>query len=136
MATAQPIQWTEKLRVGIREIDEPHQAMIAMVNELHQAIVARNAKDTAREILDRLAEYPVTYFRDEEGLMQRSGYTALDSHRQQHEDLIRRVGELREQFDTGNSKITFELMFVLKSWLARHINESDRRFGAYMMANA
>jgi hemerythrin len=136
MATAQLLQWSENLKIGIREIDEPHKALIAMVNELHQAIVARNAKDTARDILDRLADYPRTYFRDEEGLMQRSGYSALGSHREQHEDLIRRVSELREQFDTGNSKITFELMFILKAWLARHVNESDRRFGAYMMATA
>ncbi len=136
MATAQLLQWSESLNIGIREIDEQHKALIAMVNELHQAIVARNAKDTAREILDRLAEYPGTYFRDEEGLMQRSGYSALDTHRQQHEDLIRRVSELRDQFDTGNSKITFELMFILKTWLSRHVNESDRRFGAYLMATA
>lgn len=136
MATTQLLQWSENLKIGIREIDEQHKALIAMVNELHQAIVARNAKDTARQILDRLADYPRTYFCDEEGLMQRSGYSALDSHRQQHEDLIRRVGELRDQFDTGNSKITFELMFILKTWLARHVNESDRRFGAYLMAAA
>lgn len=35
-----------------------------MIIELHQAIVARNTKDTARKILDRLAEYPGTYFHD------------------------------------------------------------------------
>lgn len=136
MEKSQLLQWSENLKIGIREIDEQHKALIAMVNELHQAIVARNAKDTARQILDRLADYPRTYFHEEEGLMQRSGYSALDTHRQQHEDLIRRVGELRKQFDSGNSKITFELMFVLKAWLARHVNESDRRFGAYMMATA
>ncbi len=136
MATAQLLQWSENLRIGIREIDDQHKALIAMINELHQAIVARNAKDIAREILDRLADYPLTYFRDEEGLMQRSGYSALESHREQHEDLIRRIGELRNQFDAGNSKITFELMFILKQWLTRHVNESDRRFGAYMMATA
>lgn len=66
--------------------------------------------------------------------MQLSGYSALDTHRQQHEDLIRRVGELRDRFGTGNSKITFAVMFVLKARLARHGIESDRRFGADLVA--
>jgi len=132
MASAELIQWSDKRRIGIPELDEQHQAMVSMLNELHLAIIGRNARETSRTILERLAEYPARHFPREEDLMQRVGYSGLDAHREQHEELARQVIDLRERLDAGGNKLTFELLHFLKTWLAQHIHESDRRFGAFI----
>ena len=132
MASAQLIQWSEARRIGIPELDEQHQAMVAMLNELHLAIVAKSGRETSGLILDRLEEYPARHFSREEHLMQRACYSGFDTHREEHEDFMRQVANLRDRLDEGGSKITFELLHFLKAWLAQHIHESDRRFGAFI----
>ena len=40
---------------------------------------------------------------------------------------------LQDKLDSGQATITFELLHFLKVWLTRHINEADKRFGAYFV---
>ena len=39
--------------------------------------------------------------------------------------------DLQHKLDHENAAITFELLHFLKVWLTQHINESDKRFGAF-----
>lgn len=132
MASAQLIQWSETRRIGIPELDEQHQAMVTMLNELHLAIVGKKGREMSGLILDRLDEYPDRHFSREEELMQQLRYSGLDTHREEHEDFMRQVANLRDRLEEGGTKITFELLHFLKAWLSQHIHESDRRFGAYI----
>lgn len=133
MASAQLIQWSDKRCIGVPELDEQHRAVVNMLNDLHLAIVGRNGREISSQILDRLDEYPARHFSREEDLMQRARYSGFETHREEHEDFMRHVADLRDRIEAGGSKITFELLHFLKAWLAQHIHESDRRFGAFVV---
>lgn len=123
--------WTDEFSVNIQEVDEQHQVLVSLLNQLHEAIREHHGKATSREILNRLAEYTRTHFLLEESLMRLTHYPGLEIHKQQHEELIQQVTELQRKLDEENATITFELLHFLKVWLTQHINESDKRFGAF-----
>lgn len=131
MATEQLLQWSDSYKVGIQEVDEQHKELVAMLNALHVAIVERHAKEASRKILDQLADYTHTHFLLEESLMRVTHYPGFDIHKQQHEELIKQVVDLQHKLDSGGATITFELLHFLKVWLSQHINDSDKRFGAF-----
>ncbi|MGE5492430.1 MAG: bacteriohemerythrin [Actinomycetota bacterium] len=131
MSTAELFNWSETYHVGIQEVDEQHQVLVSLLNQLHEAIRGRRGKAASREILDHLAEYTRTHFLLEESLMRLTHYPGFEIHKQQHEDLIRQVQDLQYKLDEENATITFELLHFLKNWLTQHINDSDKRFGAF-----
>jgi len=131
MANQVLFSWEDSYNVGIQEVDEQHQVLVTLLNQLHTAILEHHGKKTSREILDQLAEYTRTHFLLEESLMRVTHYPGFDIHKQQHEDLIKQVHDLQTKLDQENVAITFELLHFLKNWLMQHINESDQRFGKH-----
>lgn len=127
-------QWSDSFSIGLQEVDEQHKVLVGLLNELHEAIVKRHGSQAARDVLNRLAEYTRTHFTVEESLMRLLNYPEFQQHKQMHEDLLHQVIELQHKLDTGQAAITFELLHFLKVWLTKHINESDKRFGAFAVA--
>jgi hemerythrin len=62
MSATDLIQWSDDFSVHIPEIDQQHQVLVSLLNQLHRAIRERHGKATSREILNRLAEYTRTHF--------------------------------------------------------------------------
>ena len=132
MATeSQLFTWSDDFSVGIQEVDEQHKVLVSLLNQLHEAIRGHHGKSSSREILDQLAEYTRTHFLLEESLMRLTHYPGFEIHKQQHEDLIAQVKDLQDKLDNKGATITFELLHFLKVWLMQHINDSDKRFGAF-----
>lgn len=104
-----------------------------LLGEIQQAIADRRAAEVARGILDQLVRNAGEIFAREEDLMLATGYTGLDAHRQQHCDLTEQLFAFRARAADGNAAIGFELKVFLKAWLARHVQEADRRFAAFMV---
>ena len=123
--------WSDGYGVGVQEIDEQHKELVDLLNQLHTGLIDRRSSETMRKILDELAEYTRTHFSVEESLMRVSNYPDFDLHKRYHEDLIAQIVALQDRLDSGDEKITFELLLFLKLWLTNHINEADKLFGAY-----
>lgn len=123
--------WSDDFNVNIQEVDEQHQVLVDLLNQLHHAILERRGKTASRDILNQLADYTRTHFLLEESLMRVLHYSGLEIHKQQHEDLIQQIHELQRKLDEEDATITFELLYFLKNWLIHHINESDKRFGDF-----
>jgi hemerythrin len=126
--------WTVDFGIGIREVDEQHKALVDLLNRLHVAIRGDDGSTTPRRILDELADYTGSHFALEESLMRESNYPDLAAHKLIHEDLIGQIRGLQQKLDSDQTAITLELLHFLKVWLMRHINDADKRFGAYFSA--
>ncbi len=131
--TTELFHWTDEFSIGLQEIDEQHKELVELLNQLHVAIKEHHGSATSRQILDKLADYTRTHFAVEESLMRVSNYPEFATHKQNHEDLIAQVKALQDKLDSGQATITFELLHFLKVWLTRHINEADKRFGAFFL---
>ncbi len=129
------VEWSDELSVGIQEIDEQHKVLVGLLNQLHDAIHQRHGSDAARKILDELADYTRIHFAVEESLMRVLEYPGYEAHKQQHEDLIQQLVDLKEKLDAGGHSISFELLHFLKVWLTKHILESDKEYSPHFLSS-
>ena len=126
------LAWRETFSVGVQEIDEQHQHLIAMLNQV--ADLAERGRDDGRlaAILIRLVRYTEVHFALEERLMRLHCYPSAVAHIGQHQALIRKVLDFRNHLRNGGPALISELLLFLTQWLERHILGSDRRLGAFL----
>jgi hemerythrin len=127
------VAWTGDLSVGVQEIDEQHKELVGLLNDLHKAVVEHHGSEACAEILQRLADYTRIHFAVEESLMRILAYPEFERHKGEHDALTAQVVQLQSKLARGQAAITFELLHFLKVWLTKHIQESDRRYGAYFL---
>ena len=118
--------WTDDLKVGHRGIDDDHQKLVAMVNELHDAMQAGRGNDVVGKVLDKLVVYTGEHFAREEVEMQRIKYPRYLAHKQEHDKLLAEVGALQKSFASGQAMLTLKVSKFLRDWLLTHIKQTDQ----------
>ncbi len=128
------IEWQEYLSVGVEEIDQQHKLLIDKYNAFFTAYSEGRADDEVIRLLGFLEDYVVIHFVDEERLQQRIGFPDYQSHRKQHQELTRKVAELKVNFeyDGPDPNLVSATGLLLTGWLIEHISVSDRAIGRFM----
>lgn len=129
------MEWNDKLSVGIQQFDGEHKRLVAMVNELFDAIQAGKAKDTLGRILDGLVTYTKTHFAHEERYMRDHGYPDYAAHKAEHEALTKQVMDVQAKHRGGAGAVLgMEVMTFLKGWLLKHIQGTDKKYTPFLNA--
>ena len=118
------ITWGDRLKVGHPKIDEQHESLVEQVNKLHAAMKQGKGRDEIGGILDFLKDYTVMHFRMEEELMANVRYAGAAKHKGVHDDLVKAVAKLVEDYKKGGN-ITMQVMDFLEDWLTKHILSED-----------
>ncbi len=126
------MRWDSSLQLGIGQIDDQHKQLVAMINDLHRAMKQRQTISIMGGILERLVNYTVYHFGNEEKLFQKHGYPEYDQHKKIHENLVGKVVEFKAKIDRGDSTISMELMDFLKDWLVNHIKGTDKKYVPFL----
>ena len=119
--------------VNIASIDAQHKKLFAIAEELHEAMRTGQTKPVLSKILDRLVQYTVTHFAQEEGLMKLHAYPDFAAHKAAHEALKKQVLDFQREFEAGETFISVELMTFLKNWLEKHIQGTDMRYSPFLI---
>jgi hemerythrin len=127
-------EWTATYSVGVTVIDEQHKRLIALINQLHQAMSAGAAKEIMSQVLAELVEYTVYHFGTEERLFIEQKYPQTTVHLAQHEDFKRTIQALQNEYAAGKLGISIETMHFLKNWLNDHILKVDKLAGAFLVS--
>ncbi len=125
------VEWSNELSVGISEVDEEHQKLVAILNQLDEVMKTGKGTRVMSEILNQLVEYTVVHFESEEKFMVASEYPGLALHQTQHRQLVEKVEKLRVKFVASGKRITREMMDFLKYWPTNHILVDDKAFGEF-----
>ena len=126
------IKWNESYSVQIAEMDKQHQHLFELINELHGAMGQGRGNEALPAIFDSLVKYTQTHFAAEEALMLKYSYPGLAAQQKQHADLIKQVVELQKQFNARDFSSSMKTRDFLKQWLVAHIQESDKKYGAFL----
>lgn len=130
------IVWDEEHRVRVGQIDDDHQEMIALVNELNDAMKLRKGRNEITRVLSRLIACTRTHFAGEERLMMEHDYAGYPRHKAEHERLLQEISELERRFIEGDLLLSFAIMLDLKRWAIAHISSWDKALGAYLNSRA
>jgi hemerythrin len=120
--------WDQSCSVNVPEFDRHHQHLYTLVNRLHEAMLAGQAKTTTSGILDELISYTQSHFAAEEAFMTARAFPGLAQHKAEHAALTGQVLDFRERYRSGTAPITLELMHFLRDWLVNHIQRSDKLY--------
>jgi hemerythrin len=126
------MDWNNDLSVNINEIDEQHKKLLALINELHEAMKSGRGKEVTEKTLAGLIQYVGTHFTKEEDLMERYNYPGLLAHKGEHAKLTLQAKDIHQQFQQGKAVVNVELMNFLKSWLRNHILGTDKKYAPYL----
>lgn len=121
------IPWDEKNSVGIDAVDEQHQYLFRLTNNLHSAISKQHGSKQIAYVLNALKQYTVIHFREEERMMKEYNYPRLDIQLAQHQFFIQKIDEFWETFKRNPLCLGLEIMYYLRDWLVNHIQKEDKR---------
>lgn len=128
--------WSADLEIGVGEIDEQHQWLVNLTNQLHAHMSETGAlnADLISDCLSQLIDYTMNHFIAEEELFNRLGYPDSAAHIEQHNKFCKQVMELLERHDSGES-VGSEAVELLKNWLINHITKVDKAYVDYFHAH-
>ncbi len=122
------IVWSEKYSVKNQLIDNQHQKLVALINDLHSAMKEGKGKEISYKVMNDLIVYTREHFNTEEGIMLKSRYALFSEHKAEHEQLTKKVIELQNDLQSGNFNLTLELLTFLRNWLINHIEKTDKKY--------
>ena len=124
-------EWTSTLTVNVAEIDKQHQKLIALINELHDAMAEGRGKEVLEKIIERLIAYAAEHFSTEENYFAKINYPGALGHKKEHSEFVKKVKEFQENFNKGQLALTLDVMHFLKDWLIKHIQGTDKKYSPY-----
>lgn len=127
------MEWSERFSVGVAIFDDEHKKLIAIINNLHEAITKGIAMDDLQRISDQLVEYTLMHCRHEEMYFDDWAYPDAVAHTAAHGKLREQVFNYRRQILEKNSmELALEMMDFLRQWLSDHILVEDRKYGEFL----
>jgi len=128
------IEWSEKLSVGIKSIDDQHKVLISLINRLNTAMAQGEASIIIGNVLAKLTDYTRFHFTHEEALFAQHKYEGSENHKRQHEALIDQISMLKERYESEISgAVGLEIMQFLKNWLTKHIMKTDMEYSRFLI---
>ena len=126
------IEWSDTLSVHVEKIDQVHQQLVELINNLHEAMKIRAGKETVGIAIDCLIKYTEFHFGAEEALMAKHGYSSATAHRAAHRKFVQKTQEFAQGYAVGKLFLSMEVMNFLKVWLTEHICKVDKEFGEFL----
>lgn len=122
------LQWDEQNASNNPELDKQRKRFLEYINTLQAAVINGDEQNSLGNVLDEFTAFSVVYFEREEDLIVELNYTKYLEHKQDHDDLIRKLIDLQEQFIDQQIMVCFDALDYSDSWLSKHIKEYDGEF--------
>ena len=126
--------WDAKYSLDIPEIDEEHQRLFALFDELYEAMQQGHGQEVIDKVLTSVLDYTAYHFAHEELLFRTYGYADEAAHRAEHVHLTEQAESLAHKLRAGHADVTVATLKLLFDWLNQHILGSDKKFAPLLIA--
>lgn len=125
--------WDERLAVGHPQLDADHRILIAILNQLQDAIETGQSRDVIGSVINVLAEFAEHHFTREERAMELAGFPGCEAHARIHRSIEAEVYSVRDRYRAGEQgALDEEALDLLRKWLTEHISVADKSYGPWM----
>ena len=123
------IKWKEEYSVNVKEIDEQHQHLISMINQLYKNISNVSLDEILlAQTLDELIEFAKNHFGTEEKYFDKFGYPEAEHHKSIHRLFTEKISLFKEGYKNKKVKISFYLIDFLEDWFLNHLASEDKKY--------
>ena len=126
------IAWDDRYRIGLPIIDNQHNYLLQLINQLYDDISSGALPNNLDELFNNLDDYAIYHFTVEERWMQGQLYPGLNQHQREHAAFKEYVAELRQLYLRRDSFAALKTLAFLYRWLTTHIQGSDFQFGQFI----
>ncbi len=126
------LQWDKEISVNNHKIDQQHQRLFELTNNLIQNATATSRSKIVNEALSELLHYSRTHFTDEEAILAEHNYPKLAEHRAEHEAFKYQMAMFSKDVLYGKESVIEEMIDYLITWLAEHTSSADQDYKNYL----
>jgi hemerythrin len=120
--------WKSRYSVGVKDLDQQHQAIMDGLNELHEEMLNGNVNDAVAPLIKNLVSLAGKHFAAEERLMASVEFPGLPDHRAKHKELSRKVEEFIARHENGDVAAYSQFMYFVRDWMTKHMENEDRDY--------
>lgn len=122
---------TENLITGIDIIDEQHQALFNLINNLDEI---RESKENFNRALLELQIYVSNHFKTEEEYMRYMSYPDLPNHKDCHDKFIEDYKALLKKLSSTENPLDLASEFIefVETWIKEHYTNVDVKMAEYI----
>ncbi len=124
--------WNPSYSVGVKEMDNQHQAMIDIINRLHEAMRTGKGSQEAGTIVTEMINYAKFHFAAEEKILADHSYPGHLSQKTKHNGFLKKALDFQDQYQKGKIGLSIEILNFLKDWWGGHILGDDQKYGPYL----
>ena len=122
------IEWDEKYKTGIKEIDNQHIKLVDLINEFYWAFKQGKARDEINIFFNKAKDYTNYHLKNEENYFEKFNYELKEEHKTQHDYFRNEIKKLEVKFYNGEFTVSYEFINLLRTWLVEHIQTSDKKY--------
>lgn len=134
-AQNQILEWEEQYSVGVALLDQQHQHMFRMINDLVDIIHGVPDAKRVTELLDAIVRYKRAHFATEEEYFRQFNYEGAEEHIAEHRKFDEALTGLKERYAGDTFGLAFELIDFLEDWLVQHLLHTDQKYKACFLAH-
>ncbi|MBS3770882.1 MAG: bacteriohemerythrin [Bacteroidales bacterium] len=116
--------WSESFVLNIPVIDQQHKKFFELFEKVSE-VYEKKEPEELDKVLRELEDYLEYHFQSEEQLMKEYGYEKYENHKKQHEFFIKRIEEMRREYDYMNHMLFDKIRTFIKKWFVSHILHKD-----------
>ena len=122
------IEWRDEFKVGVASVDHEHEAMIALINELHAELGEDADKEKVMGFLGEIFAKISAHFALEEQTMRERRYDQYKLHKADHENLLDEIRDIMDRYESG-AEADYEetLAAEMRDWFTNHFKTKDAR---------
>jgi len=129
------IEKSPELLTSLGEIDDQHDRIIELINQLFTAFLEGKSKKEIKEILKNFTDYTSYHFSTEERYFKQFGYESTHFHTQEHKLFSDTIAKFRNDYQTGKDYNPGVFFQFVKQWITNHFGESDQDFVQLFIEN-
>lgn len=120
-------------KVGVDSIDKDHYEIFLVMDEVI-SLAKSGYIINAKEKLLKLQEMVTEHFSKEEKFMEAINYKFIDSHKESHTSILRKIRDIIDHIDTHNTMIK-DYVNIFENIFFGHIDCQDLQYTEYILEN-
>ena len=122
----------DELSVGVKMLDCDHRTMYDTIHEIRDLAAANEDPRKTGSLLLKLAQFTMTHFALEEGMMVATKYPGLARHRLNHQRMIEQINALAAVQSRAGAPLDQQSLSLLAELHERHIQSDDLHYGCWL----
>lgn len=130
------IEWKNEYNTYLPRIDQQHQALVKMINDLQAALEEGKDHEEIGRVINGLVDYTIGHFHEEEDVMAKLAPSFLENHSRYHQAFVEWISDQLVKWGLGEPVDTSYLLEYLRWWLLDHIVCEDGKWAKEALKSA